>query len=231
MMWRATSVFTPWSEWAAGSLRRNGVPSEKIKVLPPGVDLDLWVPRRKRSFAAPKLQVLFVGGDFVRKGGDILLRVAPSISENFEFHVVTRDAIDPPACVQVHRAEPNSDALRDLYARADLFVLPTRAECFGIAIVEALASGLPCIVGDVGGVSEIVRDGKTGWLIEPTEPSLLKALRGAYDRRHDLSNMGLLAREDAESRFDGQRNDELVLDTVLEQVDVLGHARSHRTGP
>ena len=68
---------------------------------------------------------------------------------------------------RVHRAEANSPLLRQLYADADLFVMPTRAEAFGIVTVEAMASGLPVIVGDVGGGRSIVDHGKTGWLIPP----------------------------------------------------------------
>ncbi|HZS21199.1 MAG TPA: glycosyltransferase, partial [Pseudonocardiaceae bacterium] len=44
LIWRGTSLFTPWSNWAADGLRRCGIPSERIRVLPPGVDLKLWQP-------------------------------------------------------------------------------------------------------------------------------------------------------------------------------------------
>jgi glycosyltransferase involved in cell wall biosynthesis len=182
MVWGSTSLFTPWSEWAAASLRRAGVDSSRIRVLPPGVDLEAWSPSNKLT-DSPKLRALFVGGDFFRKGGDILLQVAPGLSDRYEFDVVTRDAIDAPSCVRLHRAEPNSEALRSLYERADVFVMPTRAECFGIAIIEAMASGLPCIVGNVGGVGEITHPGETGWLIDPSIESLRSALNDAYTRQ------------------------------------------------
>jgi glycosyltransferase involved in cell wall biosynthesis len=110
--------------------------------------------------------------------------------------------------------------LRDLYRNADLFVLPTRAECFGIAAVEAMASGLPVIFGDVGAARDIVDDGETGWLIEPTAEALARALEYALDRREQLPHMGRRAREVAEERFDGARNDARLVDLLLDQ-----HAR------
>src|SRR5690606_4071958 len=43
-VWRATTVFTPWSEWAAGALRARGVQDSRIRVMPPGVDVEWWRP-------------------------------------------------------------------------------------------------------------------------------------------------------------------------------------------
>ena len=171
-----------------------------------------------------------MGGDFVRKGGDILLKVAPGLSDRYEFDVVTRDPVEAPSCIRLHKAEPNSEVLRSLYARADIFVMPTRAECFGIAVIEAMASGLPCIVGDVGGVCEITRPGETGWLIEPSVEGLRSALIDAYRRKLELTQMGRAARADAEVRFDGRRNDKLALDLVLQQIE-LARSRSSEKPP
>jgi glycosyltransferase involved in cell wall biosynthesis len=227
-LWRQVSLFTPWSHWAADSLRRRGISDDRIRILPPGVDLDIWRPRPElRRDSAGPLRLLFVGGDFQRKGGDLLLDV---VRERFaarcEVDVVTRDPVEPSPGVRVHRAEPNSTPLRRLYAQADLFVMPTRAECFGIATVEALASGLPVIVGDVGGARDIVDEGQTGWLIEPTPEALAGALERALDQRDYLGAMGERARRTAEQRFDGRRNDRIVVDLLLEQEQVH-RARSH----
>lgn len=226
-LWRSVTIFAPWSQWAADSLRRQGVAEDRIRVIPPGVDVEEWQPRREaRRNNRERLRLLFVGGDFVRKGGDILLDVFRTrFADRCELDVVTREALEPPPGVRVHRAEPNSPLLKELYAQADIFVLPTRAECFGIATVEAMASGLPVIAGDVGAAREIVDDGETGWLIEPTPDGLAPALEDALRRRESLPAMGRQARLVAEERFDGRANDRAVVDVLLEAL-----SRSPRRG-
>jgi glycosyltransferase involved in cell wall biosynthesis len=218
---RSVSLFTPWSRWAADSLRRQGIGDERIRVLPPGVDMEQWQPRPGRRPAREgPLRLLFVGGDFARKGGPMLVDV---FREHFagrcELDIVTRDPVMPPDGVRVHRAEANSPLLRDLYARADLFVLPTRADCFGIAAVEAMASALPVIMSDVGGARDIVESGNTGWLIEPAHRPLAAAIEHALEIRDHLPILGQRARRVAEQRFDGKRNDALLLDLLIEAAE------------
>jgi glycosyltransferase involved in cell wall biosynthesis len=219
-LWSRVTMFTPWSNWAADSLRRQGVAEDRIRVLPPGVDLDQWRPRRDPGRAAHgKLRLLFVGGDFDRKGGQILLDVFRSrFADRCDLDVVTPDAVESSGDVRVHRARPNSPLLHELYRRADLFVLPTRAECFGLATVEALASGLPAIVGDVGGARDIVDDGVTGWLIEPNATDLAWALERALEHRNLLPQMGWRARSVAEERFDGRRNDAQLVEVLVQEA-------------
>lgn len=227
-LWSTATIFTPWSHWAADSLRRQGVLDERIRILPPGVDLDQWQPRLARERSPDeRLRLLFVGGDFIRKGGDILLDVLRArFADRYELDVVTRDPVPPAPGVRVHSAEANSKALRDLYARADIFVSPSRAECFGIATVEALASGLPVIASDKGGARDIVEEGKNGWLIEPEPEALSAALERALEHRRDLPRMGRQARTLAERRFDGQVNDRLLIDLLVEQARLGRAARS-----
>jgi glycosyltransferase involved in cell wall biosynthesis len=121
--------------------------------------------------------------------------------------------------VSVHRVGPNSSELRELYGRADLFVLPTRAECFGLAAVEALASGVPVLMTDTGGTSDIVDHGETGWLIRPTTADLVAALESAIANRADLPRVGRRARQTAEERFDGRRNAGHVVDLLLDLAE------------
>lgn len=216
-LWRAVSMFTPWSNWAADSLRRQGVPSHKIRVLPPGIDLADWQPSPNRWQDSGPLRVLFVGGDFVRKGGDLLLKAA-ALVENTDFDIVTPEPVTGPPNVHVHQAGPNSPALKRLFAQAHVFVLPSRADCFGLATVEAMASGLPAIVTDVGGARDIVEEGVTGWLIAPKLEDLVTGLRQAADDRERLRAMGEAGRMRAERLFDGERNDRAIVDLMLELV-------------
>lgn len=220
LIWSGASAFTPWSNWAAEGLRRRGVPSERIHVLPPGVDLELWqpAPRCRPADSQVPLRLLFVGADFDRKGGPQLLDVFHrQLRHRAELDLVTTAPVTAEPGVRVHRTTPNSPLLRDLYRHADLFVLPSRAECFGIATVEAMATGLPVIVSDLGGAADIVDHGTTGWLIEPSGAALAAALENALANRDRLPAMGARARAVATERFDGQRNDRRIVDLLIEQ--------------
>lgn len=213
------TLFAPWSNWARRGLESDGIDPGRIRVIPPGVDLCGW-QQPSRDTSSRRLRVLFVGGDFRRKGGDLLVEAAAGRSEDLELVLVTRDDVGRlPRNARLLRSEPNTDSLRDAFAWADLFVLPTRAECFGLATVEAMASGLPTIVGDVGAARDIVAEGETGWLIEPTAQGLRRALDEALERRQQLPQMGTTARKRAEQYFDGRRQGRIVIDTLLEMIE------------
>jgi len=223
LLWRSASVLTPWSRWAADAAVAAGARSENIRVIPPGVDLARWTSERTPRRCVGPLRLLFVGGDLERKGGRMLADVVHAhFSGRCELDVVTHRDLDGTAQVRVHRADANSPELRALYARADLFVMPSSADCFGIATIEAMASGVPVIVSDVGAAAEIVDDGATGWLIAPDPGAVRLALERALGERERLPGMGARARAVAEERFDGRRNDRAVVDVIVEALAASG---------
>lgn len=65
------------------------------------------------------------------------------------------------------------EQIKNLLHSCDIFVLPSRCECFSISILEALACGRPVVATRVGGTPEIIEHGKTGLLVEPDDPSAL----------------------------------------------------------
>jgi glycosyltransferase involved in cell wall biosynthesis len=226
LLWRAASILTPWSRWAATSVEAAGVPAKKVTVIPPGVDLDAWPAQTRRARCDGPLRLLFVGGDLDRKGGQLLADVVSThFAGRCELDVVTHGDLAPSPAVRVHRASPNTPELRALYERADMFAMPSLADCFGIATVEAMASALPAIVSDVGAASEIVDEGETGWLITPDPASVRAGIERALAQRDRLPAMGARARAVAEERFDGRRNDRAVVDVI---VEALAASRSRR---
>ena len=74
---------------------------------------------------------------------------------------------------------PGSAELEAAFAAADVFVLPSVHEPFGIVALEAMARGIPLIASNVGGLPDFVRDGKNGFLFDPSAPDGLVA---AFDR-------------------------------------------------
>lgn len=212
-----------WSEWAKGSLVADyGVPADKIVVIPPGIDIAAW-NRSERSSHPRKVHLLFVGGDFERKGGVTLLAalhgLSPEMQKRLHLHVVTRteQAVQEAANVSVyHNVTPNSDVLRALFARADVFVFPTRGDCLPLAVLEALASSLPVITTSVGALPEAVQHGRTGWIVPPDDPVALgEALERLIGDDALRAQMGQAARYVAEARFDAKKNYEALVDTVL----------------
>jgi len=213
---RGITLFTPWSNWAAQGLLAEGVERSRIRVLPPGVDIPPETRRRTATEERP-LRLLFVGGDFLRKGGYLLLEAAAAIGSQCEFTIVTHSApASLPSNVRTLQAGANSPVLNHAYAQSDLFVLPTLADCFGIATIEAMSHGLPVIMTNIGGASDMVEDGRTGWLIEPNVQALLAAMRHAMELRQQLPEIGGRGRIRAIEHFNGPRNDRRVVDLAIE---------------
>ena len=216
----------PWSNYVKESLITDyGVPEDKITVISPGVDTEKFCPTKQvKRDGQDVVRLLFVGGDFLRKGGDLLLDWLAKYTVQrpeckVELHVVTRDPIPGAASfpqITVHRdIANNSPKLIEIYQSCDLFVLPTRADCYSLVAMEAMACGLPVIISAIGGIPDIVAEGKTGFLIARED---IQALADRLDvliqytaRRQE---MGRAARERAVTQFSSQTCTALLLDTM-----------------
>jgi glycosyltransferase involved in cell wall biosynthesis len=191
-----------------------GIPEAKIKVVPPGIDLRVWGKPSLKGIqnrnGSRRVKVLFVGGHFLRKGGDILLRLAQRDEfRSCEFHIVTRSFEGTPSGnVVVHPTVcANSETLRTLYEDADIFMLPTRADFSPLAVCEAMASGLPAVVTDTGGLSELVEDGRCGYVVPvDDEEAIAGRLRDLVTQSDVRENMGTAARIRAGQLFDLEKN-------------------------
>ena len=213
-----------WCEWARDSLVGDyGIPDGRVHVVHPGVDQALFRPAERRRSGPPRL--LFVGGDFERKGGGDLLEAVAGLDEPFELHLVTGappwdesgGELERPG-VHVHTSlRPRSAELVELYRQADVFVLPSRGDCFPQVVAEAMACGLPVVASDVGAVSEMVRDGFNGCLVPPRSPRSLRAvLRRLLREPHLRHALGARSLELARSRHDARRNCNALFDLMLD---------------
>lgn len=211
---KSAAVVT-WSQWGARSFRDDhGVSDERLHVIPPGVDLTRWVVPRRRctgeeGTGRDSFRLLFVGADFERKGGPLLLDVfREGLKGQCELHLVTKAGVDEEDGVRVYREFHSNDrGLRDLYERCDALVLPTRADTFSLASLEAMACGLPVISCPVGGIPEIVSHGETGLLIPPDDGRALReAIVTLMRDTTRISAMGLAGRKRVEERFDNVRS-------------------------
>jgi UDP-glucose:(heptosyl)LPS alpha-1,3-glucosyltransferase len=186
---------------------------EGVRVIPPGVDLAWFHPgqvaalrvaaQRPPNGATDELAVLFVGGEFKRKGLD---RLIPAIGPGMRLTVVGRGehldhyrrlAASCGAEGRVEFAGHCADDIRRYYARADVVVLPSVSEAFGMSILEGMACGLPVVASPAAGVASLIAEGRNGFLAGEVD-----ALRAALASLQDpavRNRMGEKARRTAES--------------------------------
>ena len=109
------------------------------------------------------------------KGVDILLEACALVDTSLHLDVFGDGSLRPE--LQRHAARLGVDAtfhgwvtnVLDRLCEADLFVLATRGESFGIAVLEAMSVALPVVATRTGGLPELVADGETGFLVEPED--------------------------------------------------------------
>ena len=218
-LFQSAARVLPWSNWVRGSLLDDyGVDPTRIQVIPPGVDTQLWAPPMHREKNSP-LRILFVGGDIRRKGGMTLIEAYNRLPRGLaELWLVTRTpAPEGEGIRPFHGLRPNQPELVALYQQCDVFVLPTEAEAFGIAAVEASAAGLPVIASRVGGLTDVVADNVSGYLIAPGNADVLyEKLCMLLDDHALRERMGAAARARALAKFDAQRNAERIVEILIE---------------
>lgn len=229
----AASALVTWCQWAKDSLVDDyGIAAEKVTVIPPGVDMARWEFGCARAEQQPepgeKLRLLFVGADFGRKGGPVLLEAfRKGLYRDCTLDIVTKAEgveaeINGLEGVRVHRGlTANSAPLRELYARADLFVFPTLADCLPIAVMEAMAAGLPVVATCVGALREEVEAGVNGLVVSPGDAQAVieavNTLKADAPRRQSMSRA---SRQMAEQRFDAERNYGAILRLMKEQAQL-----------
>jgi D-inositol-3-phosphate glycosyltransferase len=167
------------------------VPNERVHVVPGGVDLSLFSPRSKQQ-ARQKLGIdlgerviLYVGRIEAFKGPDVLVQALAMMRERANtrlllvggsehehsadwLHTLARESgVDDRITWHgaVHQAE-----LADYYVAADLCAVPSYHESFGLAALEAMASGTPVVASDVGSLRRLIVNGTTGSLVATHSP-------------------------------------------------------------
>jgi glycosyltransferase involved in cell wall biosynthesis len=204
-----------WQEWS--------VPADRLWTIPDGVDTQAYRPptgddekqdaRRRLGLADSDVGVMIVSRLVPIKALDVLLRAWRQVSLA---HRAARLIVvgDGPLrgdlerqtrelrCHDVVRFLGRRDDVPGLLRGADLFVLASRYEGTNNAVQEAMATGLPIVATDVGGMRDVLTPGETGWLVPPDAPAELAqhilATLADTKARH---RVGHAAREAAEREF------------------------------
>ena len=201
------SLVVAWSAWARESLICDyGVSANHIEVIHPGASPAFF--QISRSIPARRPTILFVGGDFERKGGPLLLEAWAALRDRADLVLVTSAQVDSAPGIRVVRdATPGSKALIDAYANADIFCLPTLGDCTSVAVEEAMAAGLPVVTTDVGSNRSTVSDGGSGLIVPPGSlEELGSALTELLDDPTLRRRMGGAARDAAGRDMNAETN-------------------------
>jgi glycosyltransferase involved in cell wall biosynthesis len=232
----AAAVF-PSEPTARSAIEAYGAPAPRVHVVPFGANVEAApravVEARIGARTLRPLRLLFVGRDWERKGADLVLAagellVRAGVAVELDLVGIARAPRPLPGWVRAHglldKREPaQRAALEALYAGADFFFVPSRAENYGMAFCEAAAHGLPSLTTRVGGIPTIVRDGATGHTLAPDAPAQAYAdrLQAALADPAGYRAMARAAYEDFCARLNwdafGRRLGELLERAVAER--------------
>lgn len=227
------------SQWAARSaVELHGISSDKIKVVPFGANIDIThtlVDVRKMINARPRncIKFLFVGNNWYRKGGDIVLRIAQALDEagyRVEVTIVGEMLTDKqlPSYVKCmgflsKKSKEETDKLKQLYQESHFLFLPSRAECCAIVFAEANAFGVPCLTTYVGGISEAVKNDVNGmtFSLEATIKQYCDYITNLIGNYANYEALALSSFNEYQTRLNWQTASLQVKTYIAEMLDTL----------
>ncbi len=224
----AADVVLAVSEFSSRDIARcYGVNRAKIEVVYNGLNTELFLPlRTQEPSRRDVLTLIFCGrlNGTRQKGLEVLL---DAMSLVLQQHDVVLNVIGVGPRMEEYKTHANRlkldhrvrflgfiehGRLPQYYARADLLVLPSRRESFGLVVAEAMACGLPVVATTAGAIPEIVEDGVTGVLVPPDDPeALASAIAALLDDPELMRSMGVNGREKVVSHFTWEKVVERVI--------------------
>jgi len=193
----------------------RGIREDKLKILPRGLQTDLFHPQkrderfwRERGLAAGEMGILFVGRISKEKNLDVLVAAMKRLQES---RVAIRPLIvgNGPFLAELKNLLPRAiftgylegEELARAYASADIFVFPSATDTFGNVVLEAHASGIPCVVTDQGGPRDLVESEKDGFVIRSLDAkALADRILWFFQHPDERKAMGCAGRAKVESR-------------------------------
>lgn len=221
----------------------------KVRTIAPGVDLDAFTPgaaaqaRQRLGLRADRPTLLFVGRIQPLKAPDLLLRAAAVVRRTHpDVQVVVLGApsgsvlgeptwlahlassLDIDSMVRFVPPAPR-DVVADYYRAADLTIVPSYNESFGLVALESQACGTPVVAASVGGLTTAVADGISGVLVDGHDPEQwAKVIADLLASPQAIDGLSARSRTHAEL-FSWQRTTDGLLAAYSEAIDELAPAR------
>jgi D-inositol-3-phosphate glycosyltransferase len=238
----ASRLIANTSAEAAELVSHYNADFDHIDVAPPGVDLTVFTPafrgrsRVEHGVAPGKFHLLFAGRIQRLKGPQILLQAATLLRQrrpDIDLQITILGALsganvfDMKALISAagmddvvtHHPPVKALELASWFRAADVVVMPSYSESFGLVALEAQACGTPVVATRVGGLSRAIFHGRTGLLVEGHKAAdWADVLEALYDDPETRKDMGLAAALHAES-FGWQRTAAITLESYHAAVD------------
>lgn len=173
-----SGIFT-MGQWLANDLiDRCGLPAGKVHHVGGGINLD----KNRIDYNNKRGNtILFVGRDFIRKGGELVLQAFSILKKqkhDVELYVAGPSQNPLPQGMDGYHymGDCSHEELSDLFNKCDIFVMPSYFEAYGLVFVEALTYGLPCIGRDAYEMPYFIKEGETGLLLKDNDVRQLASM-------------------------------------------------------
>ncbi|WP_246041510.1 glycosyltransferase family 4 protein [Halorubrum ezzemoulense] len=185
---KRSSITTVLNEKMKGAFEESGVDEQKLRIVPNGVDIDQFMS--KKDYNNEKPLVLFVGTVTPRKRVIDLVEAASRTKDiDSKFIIAGKTDIDEEYYSKVKQkilkygledrfeftGFVSNEHIQKLYSKADIFVLPSQEEGFGMVVTEAMAAETPVIGTHVGGIPLQINNGVNGFLYDPGDVNALSS--------------------------------------------------------
>ncbi|NNF55930.1 MAG: glycosyltransferase, partial [Acidimicrobiales bacterium] len=220
------------SEWSKRSLREDyGISASKIRAFPFGITPPPVLPRRPPGSS---IRIGFLGRQFVRKGGSVLVDAFLSLgAQNATLVLISPDPLAAEAAAAHDRIEviddlsPGDDRLWELLAGLHIFAFPSSIDQAPNAVLEAMAAGLPVVGANVAAVPEMIDHGGTGLLVPPEDSlALAAALQELIKDPERAAQMGCWGAERFAANYTAAVGADRLIAVLREAVDLHGRRAS-----
>ena len=203
----------------------------KFVVSPLGVDPEIFAPRPERV-SPETFEILCVGRLAPAKGQHILIDAVETLTQegrSVRLRLVGSGPDEASLWVHAERVAArdrvvfegavDQDHIRDFYAAANAFCLPSFAEGLPVVLMEAMAMEIPCVTTYIAGIPELIRDGEDGLLVPASDlDALVIALANLMDDAELRQRLGKSGRARVREHYDLRRNVERLAAIFAERV-------------